>query len=198
MDFKLAQPVLYLAVEGETDEYIVHRTLELAGFRFDRLSSRISVVNRRSVDGDVRLLARALAVPHADSDGHRGARVLSPLTALIVVSDPEKQFETQARRQDRKRVMITSVRDTLPWDLRRAAVERDLQHLVHIRAWPEEFEFAHLSDTELARALKRVAGKAAPPEKQLRLSLKRTHQAGGADQKGVEELATRAQQGTYR
>ncbi|MGI9659116.1 MAG: hypothetical protein ACR2OD_09420, partial [Gaiellaceae bacterium] len=178
MDFKLAQPALFIAVEGETEEHVVRRTLELAGF--DRLSTRISVVNRKSVDGDVRLLARALAVPHADPDGYSGARVLSPLTALIVVSDPEKRFATESKRATLKEEMIASVLETLPPQLRSDAMERDLDHLVHVRAWPAEFEFAHFSNTELARAAKRIAGRAAPTEKEIRARLKRSREAGGA------------------
>lgn len=97
MDFTLSdRPAVYLAMEGQTEVTILKKVLGLAGI--ESHSHWVSVVNRQNVDADVNLLARAIAVPRLDPEGHRGARILSPLSALIVVSDPEGRYRTDKSR----------------------------------------------------------------------------------------------------
>ena len=65
MDFELNnRPLLVLAVEGATECLMVNRVLDLIGLELP--SSDIAVVNLKGVEGDVNLLARAVAVPHLD------------------------------------------------------------------------------------------------------------------------------------
>ena len=72
LDFHLTDvPAVVLALEGETEMRIASRTLELMGF--DERQGQIQLLNLKSVDGDVRLLARAVAVPRVDLNGHVGA-----------------------------------------------------------------------------------------------------------------------------
>lgn len=80
----LTCPAVYVAVEGETEYEIVRLLLnDVDQFR---MSHEIEVVNLQGVGGDVRLLARSVAVPRLNPDGYRGARILSPLTPLVVVA----------------------------------------------------------------------------------------------------------------
>ena len=177
MDFGLSdRPAVYLAVEGATEKVIVSKALGLADF--DHLTSWISVLDLEGVGGDVNLLARAVAVPRLDPEGHRGARVLSPLTALLVVADPEGKYATQQSRQRVLNGMIRSVLNSLPPQLRTDAMWKDLKHLLHVRAWPEEFEFAHFSNSELARAIRAEARADSPPEAQMRRQLQTCRAAG--------------------
>lgn len=171
MDFTLSdRPAVYLAMEGETEVTILNKVLDLAGI--ESHSHWISVINRQSVDADVNLLARAIAVPRLDPEGHRGARILSPLSALIVASDPEGRYRTDESRGKVLAGMRKQVLESLPPSLRTTAMQEDLYHLLHVHVWGAEFEFAHFSNSELARALKLVAGRGvAPPEKQLRRNL---------------------------
>ena len=160
MDFKLNnRPSLVLAVEGETEYEIVRRVLGMAGV--DHLSSRIAVVNLKGVRGDVNLLARAVAVPHVDLDGDHGALLLSPLTSLMVVADPEDKYKTLEARESVHAGMIKSVVESLPTSLQTAPMRADLEHLLHVRCWPAEFEFAHWSNSEIARALREISADAA-------------------------------------
>ena len=159
MDFGLSnRPSLVLAVEGETECFVFERVLALAGY--DETSPEIAVVNLKGVGGDVQLLARSVAVPHLDLDGFRGARLLSPLTALIVVVDPEKDYETSDRRTDVRDSMIDDVMSSMPATIRSDAMRRDLEHLIHVRSRPEEFEFSHWSDVEIANALQEISSDA--------------------------------------
>ena len=171
MDFTLSdRPAVYLAMEGQTEVTILNNVLDLAGI--ESPSHWISVIDREGVGGDVNLLARAIAVPRLDPQGHRGARILSPLSALIVASDPEGRYRTEVSREQVLVGMRDRVLRSLPPSLRTGEMEQDLDHLLHVHVWDEEFEFAHFSDSELARGIKSVVGRGvAPPEKELRRHL---------------------------
>jgi hypothetical protein len=171
MDFRLTdRPAVVLGLEGETEMEIVARVLDALGL--DPSSELIRLVNLQSVDGDVRLLARAVATPRLDPAGHRGARVLSPLTALVVAVDPEKKYATVAQQVQQRDGMIDTVLRSLPKSLRAPAMRSDLEHLLHVRTWgTHSFEFAHFTDRQLALALRRLVGHTAPPVELIRAEL---------------------------
>jgi len=177
MDFRLSdRPGVYLALEGQTEVTLASKILGFAGLQD---SAVISLVDLEGVDGDVYLLTRAVAVPRLDPDGHRGARIVSPLTALVVVVDPERRFATSTSRDQIHSRMIDEAVKSLPKGLRTPAMRRDLGLLIHLRSWEEEFEYAHFSPTELARALRRVAGRACPKsETDLRREIQHRRAAG--------------------
>ena len=178
MDFRLSdRPALYLAVEGQTEVTIVSKVLDLVGF--EAWSSWIRVVDIEGVGGDVNLLARAVAVPFLDPQGHRGARVTSPLSALVVVADPEGRYRTAELCAAVRAKMIEHVLKSLPRGLRTDEMRRDLDHLVHVWNWKAEFEFAHFSNIELAKAIRSVAGPTCPPLGDIRKALQRTRDSGG-------------------
>ena len=171
MDFRLSdRPAVVLGLEGDTEMEIVARVLDSVGLPTS--SELIRLVNLQSVDGDVRLLARAVATPRLDPEGHRGARVLSPLTALVVAVDPEKKYATPAQQTQQREGMIETVLRSLPKSLRTPAMRSDLQHLLHVRTWgTHSFEFAHFTDRQLALALRRLAGPSAPSLAAIRAEL---------------------------
>ena len=176
MDFGLSdRPAVYLAVEGQTEVVLVNKVLGLAGF--ESLSHWVGVIDLEGVNSDTNLLARSVAVPRLDPNGYRGARVLSPLTALVVVADPEGRYTTSASRDDVRASMIDHILNSLPTTLRTDTVSRELQYLIHMRAWPREFEFAHFTDLQLARALQAIAGNASPPKEKVREALRRCRAA---------------------
>ena len=156
------RPALVLAVEGDTEYEIAPRVLDLMGY--DPPGSRISVVNLKGVWGDVALLARAVAVPRLDPDADgsdRYAHLLSPLTTLMVVVDPEGRYKSHEEAEAKKDEMVESVLSSLPSPLRTDAMRSDLALILHVRRWPEEFEFAHWSDREIAEALQAISQHAA-------------------------------------
>ena len=168
MEFRLStKPLVVLAVEGETEVLIFSRVLALAGF--DATSPEISIVNLKSINGDVKLLARSIAVPLLDPARHElmdsreytGVRLLSPLTSLIVIVDPEGNYKTAGSRGKVQREMIDEIMSSMLEENRSELMRSDLGHLVEVRSWPAEFEFAHWSDTEIAKALQAVSVHAA-------------------------------------
>ena len=160
MKFGLSdRPTLVLAVEGHAEYEIAPRVLDMLGY--DPLASGIEIVNLESIKGDVKLLARAVAVPRLDTDGDRYSRLFSPLTSLMVVVDPEKPYESPDSAEAKKNEMINSVLDSLPPSLRSDAMRNDLALILHVHRWPAEFEFSHWSDSELAEALQQVSPDAA-------------------------------------
>lgn len=178
MDFRLSdRSAIYLALEGQTEVTIATRLLALAGY--EPLSTWVTLVDLEGVGGDVGLLARALAVPRLDPDGHVGARITAPLSALVVAADPEGNYVTDASRLKVRDMMIEHVLKSLPTQLRTDGMRRDLEHLIHVRSWPAEFEFAHFSDAVLARAIRKVVS-TAPPVADLKLQLAACRKGGGS------------------
>ena len=153
------RPALVLAVEGHAEYEIAPRVLDILGY--DPLASRIAIVNLKSIKGDVKLLARVVAVPRLDTDGDRYSRLFSPLTSLMVVVDPEPPYESPDSVEAKRNEMIDSVLDSLPPPLRSDAMRNELALILHVHRWPAEFEFAHWTDSELAEALQDVSPVAA-------------------------------------
>lgn len=159
-------PAVVVAVEGQTEAAVFPRVFELFGISEN--SGLIQIVNRESIKGNIRLLARAFAVPRLDPDGYRGFRLRSHATGLFLPVDPEGPSKTPADRETQRQTMIEEILRSVPHVLRTTALRDDLEHLVHVVAWGDEpFEYAHFTDRELAQALRRIAGSAAPDLKTL-------------------------------
>lgn len=171
------RPAMVLAVEGHAEYEIAPRVLEMLGY--DPVASRIEIVNLESITGDVKLLARAVAVPRLDTDGDRCSRLFAPLTSLMVVVDPERPYESTASAEAKKNEMIDSVLNSLPPPLRSEAMRNELTEILHVYRWPEEFEFANWTDSELAEALQEVSPDAAEiPREELENRISK-HRAAG-------------------
>ena len=134
LDFRLTDhPAVVVALEGETEMALAPRVLALMGM--DERQGTIQLVNLKSVDGDVRLLARAVAVPRIDPEGRRGARVLRPLTALMIAVDQENAYATPAGCEKVKQSVVEELLSSLPPTIRTQQMRADLEHLVHVRTW---------------------------------------------------------------
>lgn len=178
MDFQLSdRPAICIAVEGPSEDLLFRRTLDLYGI--DRRSSLVTIVDRKGAGADVALLARAIAVPRVIAD-HRyrdALRIQSPLTALLVVNDPENKFTTP---EGRARVLSTareSILASLPLPEQELIDPDELDHLLHVEVWNEEFEFAHFTDAELATAIMRVVESPPKGRRELEDALRRCRSA---------------------
>ncbi len=177
------RPALVLAVEGHAEYEIAPRVLDMLGH--DPLASRITIVNLESIKGDVKLLARAVAVPRLDIDGDRYSRLFSPLTSLMVVVDPESPYESPDNVEAKKNEMVDSVLGSLAPPHRNEAMRDEIAQILHVQSWPAEFEFAHWTDTELAEALQYVSPDAADiPSEELAKSISK-HRTAGDTMKSV-------------
>ncbi len=177
------RPALVLAVEGHAEYEIAPRVLDMLGN--DPLASRIVIVNMEGIQADVKLLARAVAVPRLDSDGDSYSRLLSPLTHLMVVVDPETPYERPDSVEAKKNEVIESVLNSLAPPHQVDSMRNDLAQILHIRRWPAEFEFAHWTDSELADALRNISPYAENlPRGELENRISQ-HRAGGDTFKSV-------------
>jgi hypothetical protein len=188
MDFRLTdRPAVVIAVEGETELLLFPRVLKMYGV--DEESDLVQLVNRKGVYSDTKLLARSVAVPRLDPAGYYGARLRSPITALVVPVDPEGDSSTPVKRETQRHAMVNEVLESLPADARTPEVRADLEHIIRISCWGEEaFEFAHFTDYQLAQAIRRVAGVHAPSVATISDSVGRCRR-GRANLATVEELA---------
>lgn len=167
-DYRLTgQPAVYLALEGETEMVIASKVLDLYGLDAD--SDLVRLVDLEGVDHDLGLLARAVALPRLDLGSDRFARARSPIVGLVVAVDPESRYKTVEQRAKQEANMINAVLRSLPKAARTETMRANLQHLIRLRTWgTNSFEFAHFTDLQLARALRRLGGRAAPPVADLR------------------------------
>lgn len=163
LGFRLTStPAVTLAVEGETEMRVVPRVLSMMGV--NESAGLIQLVDLRGVDGDIRLLARSVAVPRLDTEGPIKGRILRPLTALFVAADGEHGYATKEQCERKRQEVVDELMTCLPKLYRTTGMRKDLEYLVRIRHWGvnQTFEFAHFSDRELATAIQAAAKQSAP------------------------------------
>ena len=149
-------PAVLVGVEGETEEYMMSRALDWAGYGPE--TGLVDIVNLKGIDADVSLIARALVTPKLTEQFPHRARLLRPLTALVVAVDQEGRYGSPEKQQGQRNRIIRQMWKSLPEAFRTDTVLEDLQHLVAVETWGEEgcFEFAHFTDRELALAIRRL------------------------------------------
>ena len=167
-------PAVMVGVEGETEEYMMTRGLDWAGYGLD--TGLVDIVNLKGIDADVGLIARALVTPKLTEQSPHQARLLRPLTALVVAVDQEGRYESSEKQQGQRDRFIRQIWESLPKAFQTATVLKDLQHLLAVETWGEEgcFEFAHFTDKELAHTIHRIASKrnrTVPPPAQIEEAL---------------------------
>ncbi|MDE0268647.1 MAG: hypothetical protein OXI96_06385 [Acidimicrobiaceae bacterium] len=157
-DYRLENtPTVVVAVEGDTEMMIVPRVLKLVA---PGSSSRlVKFVNLKSVSGDPKLVARSIAIPEVHPDHGDAFLLLRPLTAFVVVVDPESRYSTPQKVEKQHKQVVDSIIESLPDEFRTRVRRSDIEHLVVIRTWGDGgcFEFANFTDEELALGIQRVA-----------------------------------------
>ena len=176
-------PAVLVGVEGETEEYMMSRVLEWGGHGSE--TGLVDIVNLKGIDADVGLIARALVTPRLTQQFPHRARLLRPLTSLVVAVDQEGRYGSPEKQQGQRDRIIRQIWESLPEAFRTATVLEDLQHLVAVETWGEEgcFEFAHFTDKELALAIRRIAHErkqTVPPQEQIEKALA-THRKNKQD-----------------
>ena len=150
-------PTVVVAVEGDTEMKIMPRVLELiapgSSFR------EVKFINLKSVDSDPKLVARSIAIPEVHPDHGDAFLLLRPLTAFVVVVDPESRYSTPQKVEKQHKQVVDSIIESLPDEFRTRVRRSDIEHLVVIRTWGDGgcFEFANFTDEELALGIQRVA-----------------------------------------
>jgi len=151
-------PDLILVVEGATEHDIFPRLMERYGIRRD--DAYIRIEGAESVDRDLASLVAYAIAPRTEPAAHaQYLQSTRPLTRFLVVSDAEGSMRTSAQRQKRRDIRIERIIRTLPPQHRTAAARRAVRRLVYVDTWRRNgasFEFAHLTDRELATAICRL------------------------------------------
>lgn len=150
-------PSLVLGVEGETEELLVPRVMELLGIELD--PRWIHIVNYGGTKKDLSLLARYAAEPRLGRDLGSGVVLDRPFTRFLVLADAENKYTTAADRRKQRKLLLDSLAQKIPADLR-ADLYLDTRRArtVEIRTWGKyPFEFAHFTDGQLAKVLLSLA-----------------------------------------
>jgi hypothetical protein len=153
MEFGLSpQPVVVLIIEGETEEYIVPKTMKLLGI--PQYSSFIQTFNIKGGDKDLELLARYIVPPQLGDALENAVLLTRPPTHFFVAVDAEKTFSNADKRKNKHKSWVDKIYEALPTEYHTENLRNDLDYLVHIETWDDDvFEFAHFTDEELAQAL---------------------------------------------
>jgi hypothetical protein len=151
-------PQLVLVVEGETELLLFPRLMALFGTRKDR--NFIAIENAQGVGRDISSLVAFAVAPSIERDANdRYLRPLKPLTRLLAVMDAEGKYATPQSREERRRVWVDRILQTLPPEDRTSPVRRSIERLVAVKTWNrkgQSFEFAHFTDRQLAVATAKI------------------------------------------
>ena len=150
-------PAVVVAVEGHTEMEILPRILELS--QAGPSTGLVAFVNLKSVDANVKLVARSVAVPVLLPERPGRATVLRPLVGLVIVVDQESNYSSPERIEQQKQTIINEILESLSQELRTDTLRSQLEQLVIVTTWGDGgcFEYAHFTDSELAQAIVSIA-----------------------------------------
>jgi len=147
-------PHLIVAVEGQTEEAIFPKALDVLGWQVG--IDAIELVNLRGVGNDVSLLARYAGAPRLAEELQDSVLLRRPLAHIAVIADPEGPYETADKRAAVKERLVDELVLSLPERFRTSTMREDMANVVTVDTWGGlggPFEFAHFTDEELADAI---------------------------------------------
>jgi hypothetical protein len=155
MEFGISpHPALVLVLEGETEELLVPRVMELLDI--PRKADFIQLYKGGGVDQRYNLLASYISTPKL-GEAMTGGRILTrPPTRFLIAFDPESSFATPEGCEAKRMACVTKIIEAIPKEYRTGKLCKDIDSLVEIKTWNkglESFEFAHFTNSELAQAM---------------------------------------------
>ena len=119
-------PAVVVAVEGHTEMEILPRILELS--QAGPSTGLVAFVNLKSVDANVKLVARSVAVPVLLPERPGRATVLRPLVGLVIVVDQESNYSSPERIEQQKQTIINEILESLSQELRTDTLRSQLAY----------------------------------------------------------------------
>ena len=156
LDYGLSpHPALLLVLEGSCEEAILPRVLRRYGIPLN--DDFIKILLLGGLKKKPELLARYLA-PSLRRLDDRHAVFLRPPARVLVAADAEEGYGTESEREARRTDWVRPAFDSLDQSFQTAASGADLKSLATVMTWSQEpgrgnFEYAHFSDRQLARAI---------------------------------------------
>lgn len=146
------QPSLVLVLEGDTEWFLVPRTMDLMGF--PRQRTFIELFKGRGVDTDFGLLASYISVPYLGEPISKGFVLTRPPTHFLVAVDAEGKFLTKDSSEKQRRKWVEQIYKAIPKDNRTPNLRNDVLSLVSVETWDgQSFEFAHFTDEEITSGI---------------------------------------------
>lgn len=159
-------PRLVLVVEGETEHALMPRALAL--LLTNRDEDVISIQNAEGVRTDLRPLMGLIAPRLATSlPGSQHLDLARPMTRVLVVFDAEYPVADDAAREKRRQSWVDRMLRALPKEHQTEAVREQLDLVVQATTWNtkgENFEFAHFTPLQLAKAIVAMPGHRQKPD----------------------------------
>jgi hypothetical protein len=145
-------PALLLVLEGKTEMTLMPQVLaELYGGPVP--PTLIECVDMASIDRDLDLLVRHVLGPRFGRVVGDAVELSRPPTRILIAVDPEKDYETAAKREEKRRRLVSRLHEALPSQHRTPESRQEIDSLVQITTWGAVWEFANFTDAELATGI---------------------------------------------
>jgi hypothetical protein len=145
-------PRVLLLVEGRSE--LKHLPLLLSEFGLDQ-PEQVRVQQLTGASRNPQLLARYAITPRIGRELGKGRQLAATPTALVIAVDPENRWTPEKLDTERKKIQ-EAIREEVA--LQGAQIrQEDLDFLVNVRIWDQEYEFANFTDDELLSAITRLA-----------------------------------------
>lgn len=149
-------PGAVILTEGETEQFMFQQVLVELGYRLE--PDLLHVVCVGGADRDLTVLVPALAAPIVGDRHGADYELIRPPTRVVITSDPEGSWGTEAKREKQERKLISSLAKVIEMQGVEVA-DGELEHLLTVHVWQGGcFEFSHFADDELSEAIVRVMG----------------------------------------
>lgn len=153
-------PSLVVGAEGATEAEVLPRVFEQLGVPLQ--PDWIRIAEFGGVDKDLTNLAKFAAAPVIGQDHGGYVELDRPITRFLVLVDAERKYSTVSKRARQRKLLLDAIAEALPKDLCPDLYGKDAR-IVEIKTWGRyPFEFAHLTDRQLATALAAAAKTAYP------------------------------------
>lgn len=147
-------PSLVLVLEGTSEMDVAPKAMRALGIPVR--DSFIRLVNLGGINKQLELLARYI-VPSLRRVGGNSAELLRPPTRLMVVTDAEPPYASRAARAKLRSDLAKHVWNALEAQFQTKAALADIETLIDVVTWTprrqSNFEFAHFTDLQIARAI---------------------------------------------
>jgi hypothetical protein len=144
-------PRVLLLVEGKSE--LKHLPPLLSEFGLDQ-PERVRVQQLQGASDNPHLLARYAVAPRIGRELGGGRQLAATPTALVIAIDPENRW-TPKRLEDERKKIKQAIREVA---LQGAQIgQQELDFLVNIHVWDQEYEFANFTDEELLSTITTLA-----------------------------------------
>jgi hypothetical protein len=179
-------PRVLLLVEGKSE--LKHLSPLLSEFGLDQ-PEQVRIQQLQGAGDNPHLLARYAITPRIGRELGGGRQLAATPTAFVIAVDPENRWTPEKRAHQVEKIK-EAIREEV--DLQGARIgQQELDFLVNIHVWDQEYEFANFTDEELLSAITTLASGPRAADKDTTVwqeEVRRNLEAARREQKGINSV----------